>query len=97
MKPRDKAKGIFYVRRKRQRLNKGHKLKSISWSDIGKIYKNRPKYKTVDHIIPLKHPKVSGLHVPWNMQYLSDKENSEKGNDFDGTYDNVSWRKNDKR
>lgn len=34
----------------------------------------------LDHIIPLKHPKVSGLTVPWNLQPLPADENFRKNN-----------------
>ena len=34
----------------------------------------------VDHIIPLNNPRVSGLHVPWHMQVITDKENGFKSN-----------------
>lgn len=47
----------------------------------------------VDHIIPLVHPDVCGLHVPANLQVLTSDENYRKGNAFDGTHDNESWRK----
>lgn len=65
----------------------------FSWDGTLQFYKETPEGRTVDHIIPLKHPLVSGLHVPWNMQYLTKSENSKKSNSFDGTRDNNTWRR----
>lgn len=54
-------------------------------AEILKIYQRVPEGCHVDHIIPLrgidretgKHV-VSGLHVPWNLQYLPAEENQRK-------------------
>lgn len=63
-----------------------------AWADVDKlldVYKQSVAISTetgvvhhVDHIVPLSHPLVCGLHVHENLQILPGVDNMEKGNRF---------------
>jgi hypothetical protein len=63
-------------------LNKGH------WFEIGCVYLYRDALKRVgldyhvDHVVPLQGKKVSGLHVPENLQVLPADRNRLKNNHY---------------
>lgn len=57
------------------------------WAQIETVYRvaaimtwlEREQFE-VDHIVPLQGENVSGLHVPWNLQILTERDNILKGN-----------------
>lgn len=51
--------------------------------ELDEFYSHRPEGCHVDHIIPLNHPLVCGLHTIDNLQYLDKYENMSKGNKFE--------------
>ena len=74
----DAYRAKLYRTRKSQQLPK--------WADLEKIknfYLNCPKGYHVDHIVPLKGKKVSGLHIETNLQYLLARDNLVKRNFYE--------------
>lgn len=81
---RDYYKANTHVFRESAMARKaGIKRATPSWVDrkaLKEIYKNCPKGMHVDHIHPLNGKESCGLHVPWNLQYLTPEQNMKKSN-----------------
>lgn len=67
---------------RKERIKRQGIAKSYA-DEVRVIYKNCPSGFHVDHIVPLRGATVSGLHVPWNLQYLPAKDNLKKGAKWD--------------
>ena len=71
---------------KRRALKLKATPKFANLNKIKEIYKNCPKGYVVDHIVPLQGKVVCGLHVEWNLQYLTPLQNSSKSNKLINDY-----------
>ncbi|MBK7380691.1 MAG: hypothetical protein IPJ03_17170 [Ignavibacteriales bacterium] len=66
----------------RRRIIGGQKIAKTYSKEILEIYEKCPDGFHVDHQIPIKGKLVCGLHVPWNLQYLTAEDNIKKGNSY---------------
>lgn len=72
-------------------------LSAPPWVDRQALYRLRDQARAMtelasepfelDHIVPLNHPRVCGLTVPWNLQILPAKVNGAKRNNWQGDWD----------
>lgn len=69
---------------RRNKLNL-HSVKGYTGEMLRLELRARQMGLVLDHIVPLTHPLVCGLHAPWNIQLLTVEENSSKRNTFDET------------
>lgn len=82
----EKNPGVVAASRIKCKTNRNLRIPLwVDWDNIVDVYKNKPEYMTVDHYIPLQGDEVSGLHVSWNLQYLTSHENSHKHNNINLT------------
>lgn len=95
---RDRIKRIALIMQRR--AHKG--LATPKWLSkedkdlMRRFYAERPQGYHVDHIIPLQHRDVCGLHVPWNLQYMPATDNIQKGNrntdEYCGCWEDLPWQ-----
>ena len=83
----DLYKELVSVRRHRFRDATPPWLSALQKREIRSLYRTAIELTkitgiryVVDHIVPLQGDEVCGLHVPWNMQVMTQDENLRKSN-----------------
>jgi len=88
------------ARRRKHRLATPKWLTETQFRQIRTLYeqaisltKTTGEAYVVDHIIPLQHEDVCGLHVPWNLRVITRKENGLKSNKIPSEDLYLAWPK----
>lgn len=80
-----RAHRIAYTRKRQGTIKNAYEgLPTAYQAEIQGIYDFCRMFKgfEVDHIVPLTHDLVCGMHVPWNLQVLPSAVNRSKHNRF---------------
>jgi 5-methylcytosine-specific restriction endonuclease McrA len=81
----ERARAQVNARRKSLRVAMPKSLTEFDRLHISELYHlAQLRGLTVDHIVPISHPLVCGLHAPWNLQLLPATENYRKSNEAPG-------------
>jgi 5-methylcytosine-specific restriction endonuclease McrA len=88
-----KERNTTWVRADTKARRRKHRLATPTWLSAEQKKQIREVYKiaitmtqmtgvqyVVDHIVPLRGETVCGLHVPWNLQVMTQEENLAKSN-----------------
>jgi hypothetical protein len=88
-----------YARRAGRRALSSQELSRLLTVEIENIYADAARLTRekgfahhVDHVLPVNHPLVCGLHVPANLQVLTGKDNITKSNKFQPYYEDRDGR-----
>jgi len=94
------TRALTKARRRKHRLATPKWLKRADVLAIRQLYqiaitmtKTTGEAYVVDHIIPLLHEDVCGLHVPWNLRVITRKENAMKSNKMPTEEFYLAWPK----
>jgi len=52
------------------------------WHECRRLERIKGEPYTIGHIVPLNHPYVCGLSVPWNLRAIPARCNFSQGNEF---------------
>jgi hypothetical protein len=80
---RDAHPEVHRLSNTKQEIKRKSRIPKFGQRGIKTFYTNKPNGMEIDHYIPLQGDFVSGLHVIWNLQYLTPHANRVKNNNID--------------